>query len=103
MKHSLVVLSMVGLVALGTMSGCATRRDVRTLSRIWRDTRGDWYRGVNINTASRDDLASLPGIGDADAARIIDHRPYRRVEGLVRKGVLSPDKFRRVRDIVYAS
>jgi competence protein ComEA len=42
---------------------------------------------VNINAATRDELERLPGIGEAMAARIIEHREkygrFRRVEHLL--------------------
>jgi competence ComEA-like helix-hairpin-helix protein len=45
-------------------------------------------RGININIASQQELESLPGIGPALARRIIEGRPYRRVEDLWRvKGI----------------
>src|SRR5258705_11838866 len=44
-------------------------------------------RRININTAPPGELESLPGIGKALAARIIEHRekygPFRRVEHLI--------------------
>jgi competence ComEA-like helix-hairpin-helix protein len=43
---------------------------------------------LNINTASREALEALPGIGPTLAGRIVEGRPYRRVEDLLRvKGI----------------
>ncbi len=43
---------------------------------------------VDINSASLADLKKLPGIGDAEAARIIANRPYLTKAELVTKKVL---------------
>lgn len=39
---------------------------------------------ININTATRDQLMTLPGIGEVKAKKIIRGRPYDRVEDLWR-------------------
>lgn len=39
---------------------------------------------VNINTATLDELVSVPGIGPSLAKRIIDRRPYQEINDLVR-------------------
>ena len=45
-------------------------------------------RLVDVNNASSAELESLPGIGPAVARRIIEGRPYRKVEDLLRiKGI----------------
>jgi competence protein ComEA len=43
---------------------------------------------IDINSASKQELMSLPGIGDAYSQKIIDNRPYRGKNDLVRKNVI---------------
>ncbi len=44
---------------------------------------------LDINSASADDLKALKGIGEADARRIVENRPYRTKDELVQKKVIS--------------
>jgi DNA uptake protein ComE-like DNA-binding protein len=48
---------------------------------------------LDLNDASEADLASLPGISDAKAKQIIDHRPYTSSHDLVKSGVLTEGQF----------
>jgi DNA uptake protein ComE-like DNA-binding protein len=43
---------------------------------------------IDINSANKQELMTLPGIGDAYAQKIIDNRPYRGKNDLVRKNVV---------------
>ena len=59
---------------------------------------------ININTASTNELETLPGIGKGLAARIIEHReqhgPFRRPEHLIIVRGISDRRFRALRDFV---
>ena len=49
---------------------------------------------INPNTASRDDLMKLPGIGETYANRIIEGRPYKKPDDLLRISGIGPSKFK---------
>lgn len=48
---------------------------------------------IDLNSASQDDLAGLPGISEAQARQIIRHRPYTSTHQLVDRGILSDTQF----------
>lgn len=56
---------------------------------------------LNINTASRAQLMTLPGIGDAEAAKIIAGRPYMTKTGLVEKKVLTLEAYDALRSRIF--
>jgi DNA uptake protein ComE-like DNA-binding protein len=53
---------------------------------------------VEINSATAEQLKTVPGIGEADAQRIIVNRPYMTRSHLVTKNVLSYDTYLAVKD-----
>ena len=107
------IFALIALVAVG-MAGCtphdrspdaireqtahATSTAVRDAKAI---TQGvvqgiRQQRTININKGSVKDLTSLPGIDDATAGRIIEHRPYGDSYDLVKKRVISKAEYNRI-------
>jgi DNA uptake protein ComE-like DNA-binding protein len=68
--------------------------------------RDGWTRGghstIDLNSASEQDLRSLPGVTTRDARRIIQARPYRSPHDLIDKGVVSRETYAQIRDRVSA-
>ena len=55
---------------------------------------------VNINTATVEELASLPRIGETTAQKIIEHRPYTSIGQLLERKVLSANLFNTVKPLI---
>lgn len=56
----------------------------------------------DINSASEEELKALPGIGDAYAKKIIENRPYKRKDELVRKKLIPQATYDRIKDSIIA-
>lgn len=57
---------------------------------------------IDINTATKEQLMTLEGIGEARSVSIISHRPYKAKNELVDKNVLSQAVYDKIKDHIIA-
>lgn len=57
---------------------------------------------VDINTATADELKSLPGIDDAHSERIIRGRPYKQKDELVLRDIIRQATYDKIKDQIVA-
>ena len=57
---------------------------------------------IDINSASGDQLKSLPGIGEAYSKKIIDGRPYANKSQLISRKIIPPATYDKIKDQIIA-
>ena len=57
---------------------------------------------LDLNSASKQELMTLPGIGDALSQKIIEGRPYARKDQLVSKNIVPQATYDKIKDQVIA-
>ena len=55
---------------------------------------------VNINTASKEQLEKLPGVGEVKAQAIIDGRPYQAKEDIMKVKGIKQGTFDKIKDVI---
>ena len=98
MKHRIVVLLLTVLLLAGSGFAQATKGGAKAdQKKTEKQT-----NLIDLNSASKQELMALPGIGEAYAQKIIDNRPYRAKNQLVQKKIIPQTTYDKISDQIVA-
>ena len=103
-RRSLITRLVVALFALTLISGVVYAQDAtaKPAAKTEKPSAAPAADLLDINSATKEQLDALPGIGEAYSQKIIDGRPYAKKTDLVRKKVIPSATYKKIKDQIIA-
>ena len=92
----------VGVLALVLAASAAQAAQTTKHHTAAKSTKTSSTQLLDLNSASKDQLAALPGIGDAYADKIIGGRPYKAKSDLTSRKILPSAAYDKIAPLVVA-
>ncbi len=96
---SLFILALLATVSAAQTAPAKSSKPAKTSSAMAAPADADL---LDINSATKDQLDALPGIGAAYSQKIIDGRPYAKKTDLTRKKIIPAATYAKIKDKIIA-
>ncbi len=101
-ENKLMAQIAVLVFALSLIGGAAGAQSVPSSTSSAMAAAQNMAEKLDINSATLDQLKSLPGIGDAYSQKIVAGRPYRAKNQLVQKKIIPQSVYDKIKDLIIA-
>jgi DNA uptake protein ComE-like DNA-binding protein len=101
-RKNLLASILIALFAVCLISGSAlaqAQAKSKSPAPAAETAKGDL---LDINSATKDQLDALPGIGEKFSQKIIEGRPYAKKSDLVRKKIIPQATYNKIKDQIIA-
>ncbi len=102
-KRTLIVC-IVLVLAVSCLSGSVWSKETaaKTAPKVAAKIAPQTTALVDINSATKEQLARLPGIGTAYSEKIIKGRPYAKKDQLLSKNIVPKATYEKIKDLIIA-